>query len=98
MSHNDWNYKSGQWNTICQSCGRKFKSGHLKKRWDGLWVCREDFELRHPQDFLRPRKDTITPPWTSPEPADTFVTVNYVVDYVIQDYILNQNDYVEDLV
>lgn len=97
MKQNSYNYVSGQWNAICQSCGRKFKSGQLRKRWDGLWVCHEDFELRHPQDFLKVRKDQITPPWTSPEPADVFVEVNYITDYVAQDYILNQNDYVQEV-
>ena len=47
----------GQWNVLCDVCGMKFKSGDIKKRWDGLRVCAEDWEPRHPMDFFRGRKD-----------------------------------------
>ncbi len=76
MSHR-WYFNSGDWNAICQSCGRKFKASQLHKRWDGLYVCEEDFEYRHPQDFLRSRADKIAPPWTSPRPADVFVPITF---------------------
>lgn len=35
------------------------------KRWDGLIVCPEDYENRHPQDFLRARQERISVPFTS---------------------------------
>lgn len=46
-------YSAGEWNSICDQCGRRFKSSELKKRWDGLMVCSQDFELRNPQEFVR---------------------------------------------
>ena len=46
-------YVPGLWNIYCQSCGRKYKSNEIRKRWDGLYVCDEDWEPRHPQDFVR---------------------------------------------
>jgi len=46
-------------------CNRKIKSGLAKKRWDGLIVCPEDYEVRHPMDFLRTRQERITVPFTS---------------------------------
>lgn len=64
----------GNWNSLCDSCGRKFKALDLKKRWDGLMVCKEDYELRHDQDFLRVQKEKIAVPWSRPYPtADTFI-------------------------
>ena len=63
----------GDYNAICDSCGRKFKASQLKKRWDGLMVCEEDYELRHPMDFLRVRKEKIAVDFSRPQSADVFV-------------------------
>ena len=64
----------GNWNALCDSCGRRFKASEMQKRWDGLMVCREDFEQRHPSDFLRVQKEKITVPWVRPYPEqDTFL-------------------------
>lgn len=65
----------GVWSAICDVCGLRYKSNQLKKRWDGLMVCSDDYETRHPQDFLRVRTERIAPPWTRPEPTDTFLHV-----------------------
>ena len=65
---------SGNWNALCDSCGRKFKASSLRKRWDGLMVCNEDYEVRHPQDFLRVQQEQISVPWARPKPEqDTFL-------------------------
>lgn len=66
-------FKSGDWNAICDVCGFKYKASQLSKRWDGLMVCAEDFELRHPQDFIRPIKENISVPWTRPRGEDLFI-------------------------
>ena len=68
-------YSSGDWNTICDVCGRKYKNTDLRKRWDGLMVCSQDFEERQPQDFVRARADQIAVPWSRPEAQDQFVGV-----------------------
>lgn len=68
----DWNYKPGEWNLICDVCGKKMKSSSARHRWDGLIVCDEDFEHRHAQDFLRVRSDKITVPFTRPIAAEAF--------------------------
>ncbi len=67
-------WRSGSWNTICDVCGFKFKAEHLKQRWDGLMVCPEDWEIRHPQELIRPIQDQNKLPWTRPEATDTFLT------------------------
>lgn len=44
----------GAWNFICDQCGEKFKSTKAQFEWDGLTVCRQCLDPRHPQDFIRP--------------------------------------------
>lgn len=46
-------YRSGDYNAVCDRCGRQFKASDLKRDWQGLRVCASDFEERHPQDFVR---------------------------------------------
>jgi hypothetical protein len=85
----------GNWNALCDSCGRKFKALDLKKRWDGLMVCKEDFELRHPSDFLRVQKEKITVEFSRPYPAyDNYIPVTYKDAYCTDEYVQNQTLYV----
>lgn len=91
----------GNWNSICDSCGRKFKASTMRKRWDGLLVCQEDFEIKHPQLSLKVRGDRQTVPWVRPEAtSDVFLTYctiegsQGIIDYsiagcAIVDYISN---------
>lgn len=58
-------YKQGEWNVFCMVCNRKIKSGQMLRRWDGLLVCPDDYENRHPMDFLRARNERISVPFTS---------------------------------
>lgn len=72
-------YRKGQWNALCDRCGFKFKSGEIRKEWTGLRVCcgpgtNNCWEPRHPQEFVRGKKDKQTPAWVRPEPEDVFVT------------------------
>lgn len=64
----------GSWNATCAVCGFRYKADQLKKRWDGLIVCEQDWEIRHPQDLIRIPKENQSVPWTRPEPQDTFIT------------------------
>lgn len=69
-------YKHGDWNATCDVCGFKFKASELRRRWDNMRVCSEDFEERHPQDFLKGKPDRQNVPWTRPEGLVRYVTVN----------------------
>ena len=93
MSRN--HYVSGQFNVICDVCGKKIKAGEAKHRWDGFVVCPEDFEQRHPQDFVRARVDKITVPFLRPRPVDVFVNVDYYaywdLGYTMDGYIDGDN-------
>lgn len=76
-------YKTGVWNCVCQVCGLKFKSDQIRKRWDGLLVCDQDFENRHPSDFYKaPSGEGRKLPFTAPEPTETHITVSYVASTV----------------
>ena len=61
----------GQWSVLCDVCGFKFKSGDIKERWDGLRVCHDDFEQRHPSDFFRVRGEDTSVPFTRPDDQGT---------------------------
>jgi hypothetical protein len=67
-------YADGEWNFICDLCGRKAKSSTAEKTWDNHYVCRSHKEVRNPQDFVRGVKDDQSLPWSRPIPADTYVT------------------------
>ncbi len=83
-------YKPGDWNLICDVCGTKIKASESKRRWDGLIVCKRDFEFRHPMDFIKARTDKISVPFSRSEPVDQFVTINYI-DTGNNDYIPNED-------
>ena len=70
-------FKLGTYNAICYVCGFKYKADEMLKRWDGVYVCREDWEIRQPQDFVRPpNQDPQALPWTQRETDPTFAA-NY---------------------
>ena len=71
-------YTSGQFNVICDVCGKKIKAGEAKHRWDGFIVCPSDFEQRHSQDFVRARQDKISVPFTRPIPTILSTNVPYI--------------------
>lgn len=70
-------FKSGSWNVICDVCGFKFKSTQILKRWDGLMVCHEDYEIDHPQKYLRVHETGESVPYVRQD-VDTFQTVCYI--------------------
>lgn len=82
---------SGEWNVTCDVCSKKIKAGIAKQRWDGLIVCPDDFEHRHPQDFVKAKSDKITVPFTRPIPEYVFVIVPYNLywdtPYTVSGYI-----------
>ena len=102
-------YSRGNWNAVCDVCGREYKSTDLRKRWDNLWVCFRDYEERQPQDFVRGVADTQTIPWARSQGEDTFVPINYTtstsetsnLDEVVSKYVTkivpNELVYLPDL-
>lgn len=81
-------YKSGQYNVICDVCGKKVKIGDCRQRWDGFLVHYGCYETRHPQDFVKARQDKISVPITRPVLPNVFTNTSYLV-YVDDGYILS---------
>ena len=71
-------YINGDWNAICDVCGRKFKNTLLKQRWDGLMCCPQDWEIRQPQDFVRGVPDPQLVPWVRDEAQDQYIPVSMI--------------------
>lgn len=78
---------SGEHNVTCDVCSKKIKSNLARKRWDGFIVCPDDFEQRHPQDFIRGKEDHISVPFSRPIPPLVFTSVTYQL-YVADDYVV----------
>ncbi len=71
-------YKPGCWNVLCMVCGVEFKSDEIRKRWDGLLVCKNDYEDRNILDFTRVKPEMGSVPFSNPDPGiDSFVPVTY---------------------
>jgi len=63
-------FKKGDHNAICDRDGGKYKASEMRKEWNGLIVHKSNFEPRHPQDFVRGRKDDQSVAWTRSEGTD----------------------------
>ncbi len=53
-------YRPGSHWATCDRDGFQYRAEDLKETWDGLWVNDEDYETRHPQDFLRVKSERIS--------------------------------------
>lgn len=91
MAENGVRFLPGNWNAICDVCAQKYKAGEMRKRWDGLMVCPNDWEPRHPQDFLRAVPDRQAVPWNRPQTPDVFVPFDW-------DKYISENIGVQDVI
>jgi hypothetical protein len=67
-------YKKGDFNRICDRCGVKVKASETRKEWTGWIVCKKDcWEPRHPQEFVRGKRDNQRVQNPRPEPTDNFL-------------------------
>jgi len=69
-------YRNGDWNAVCDQCGRPFKASSLER--DGqtrsaLRVCHECYDPLHPQELLRPIVDPKPVAWSRPWAPATFI-------------------------
>jgi hypothetical protein len=63
-------FRNGDWKALCDRCGFLYKASQLRKDWQGLYLDKECWEVRHPQDFQRGVKDDPSVEWTRPEGTD----------------------------
>ena len=68
---------SGEWNLTCDVCSKKIKAHEAKQRWDGFIVCSDDFENRHPQDFVKAQTDKISVPFQRPIQTPEYVVCTF---------------------
>lgn len=89
-------YVSGGFNVTCDVCSKKIKASDAKHRWDGFVVCPDDFEQRHPQDFVKARQDKILIPFSRPRPLDAFILPSLALqDMVVASDSDNFDSYME---
>lgn len=81
-------YKTGEHLSNCYRCGSTFLASKLQKTWDGFWVCDDDFEIRHPQDFLRAREDrqSANPPILHDDTSILAATATFGHSYAVVGY------------
>lgn len=70
----------GDYNAICDVCGRKFKFSRLRQKWDNTWACEQDWEPRQPQDYLRGIPDNMSVPLSRPDPPTLFLQDEIVTE------------------
>lgn len=69
-------WDAGNWNAVCDQCGRRFKATRLYQEWDKLRVCETCLDPRHPQELKRPMVDPKPVPWSRPQAPLQFVNPN----------------------
>lgn len=52
-------WRAGDHWVQCDRCASAIRSSDAMVTWDNLIVCPDDWEIRHPQDFVRGRADDI---------------------------------------
>lgn len=65
-------YKPGDNWVECERTGMAIRASDARKEWNGLWVAKEEWEPRHPQDYLKSREDNQTPQLTNPESDEAY--------------------------
>lgn len=68
-------YKPGSWWVECSRCGLDYRAEDIKPEWTGAIVCKSCWEPRHPQDFVRPRRDRINVP--GPVRGDSYANAEF---------------------
>ena len=55
----NWKYRPGDHLVVDDISGFRRYASQCRMRWDNVLMPAEQFETRHPQDFLRARQDKI---------------------------------------
>lgn len=66
-------YRPGGFYRISDRDGSRRRASDTRKEWTGAIVGKDEFEDRHPQDFVRGKKDNQSVPDARPEAIDHFV-------------------------
>jgi hypothetical protein len=63
---------------ICQQSGFRVPPRQLSRQWNGILARREDYDDRHPQEFLKGAPERRGVPVPRPEQADAFISAGDV--------------------
>lgn len=91
-------YIPGDHWTTCQRCGLDRRSSKMAKEWTGLIVCKDTcWESRHPQDFVRSKKeDTSAKGLVTSRPADVYVNNPYTLTLETASYTYSATSISDD--
>lgn len=73
-------YRHGDWNLIDDRTGFKIKRSDAMREWTGHYVHRDEYEARHPQDFVKGIKDTQGVPDARPDIVGAFTQASTTLD------------------
>lgn len=71
-------YHPGDYFVRCDRTGFKVLASECRMTWDGYFVRKESWDERHPQQFVKGRKDDQTVPIPRPAGTDYFLSTNEV--------------------
>ncbi len=86
----------GDYNALCDTCKFKFPAKELRQRWDGLMVCKWDWEPRHPMDFFRARNDVTELPFIRSDTNDKNLTWTPVFTNLTVTLNANETELIND--
>ena len=66
-------YRPGDHWVTCDRCSATILASEARTTWDNLVVCPDDWEPRHPQDFVRAKEDRVA----AKEPIRSEPTIVY---------------------
>lgn len=61
---------------ICDVCGWECKASQMRLRWDNLFVCKADWERRHPLDTPTLPRNEIYPNPNYARPNDQLISID----------------------
>lgn len=72
-NNKDRGARLGDYKAYCDRTGFRVFASDCKMQWDGLFVRKESWEIRQPQDFIKAKPEhlavPIPRPFTGPEPT-----------------------------
>ena len=97
-------YIPGDHWVTCDRCGFTYRNSVMRQEWTGLVVCPQDFEMRHPQDFVRSvQEDTSAKGHVRSDPDNIVFDAAYVepgywkLGYTLGDLPVINNDEAEGI-
>lgn len=71
---NDYYFRSGSHNVICDKCARKLKSHEVKKTYDGFMMCSVCWYPQHPTEYMHIPTENVFPRFIRPNQELTAAT------------------------